>query len=68
MLVRKLIPDKRLLTVIIQYVSKQSYPFFKTKPEQNLNSFVLIMLSFCCVELENSVNSGTLLSESITLF
>ncbi len=22
---------------IIQYVSKQSYPFFKTKPEQNLN-------------------------------
>jgi len=47
----------------------------QNKPQQNHNKistvlfccdfFVLIMLCSCCFELENSVNSRTLLSESI---
>ncbi len=55
--------------------SQQNLNKISTKSQQNLNKIstvlfccVLIMLCFYCFELENSVNSGTLLSEPITSF
>jgi len=48
---------------------KTKLSIFQNKPEQNLKCYVFFFLmTLCCFELENSVNSGTLLSESITSF